>query len=304
MIMKNEHLIEYFPNYLSTDSLFTKMSMLGAPWSQEIGQDMDDAYFTMYSGVKNPSQFVKLHMLNGSVNSLTIARIVLSIYKEPWERLWAALETKYDAIADIDITESITRWENNERSISRNSEVNATLDSDSNSNSTRNDKTDRDSTTTESGKVTNTGSTELEHGETIASNAESDTYTYGFNSAEKVPTAVSIDADTVTHSGVDTTSVSNNQVSDNDTIVNDSTTLTSSVGMINHAKDISKTDSNDSTSEQTTGSENITSNRSGISGRRTYQELLQSEFELWRWNFFTQIFEDVDKYLVLNVYNC
>lgn len=304
MILKNEHLIEYFPNYLSTDSLFTKMAMLGAPWSQEIGQDMDDAYFTMYSGVKNPSQFVKLHMFDGSVNSLTIARIVLSIYKQPWERLWAALSTKYDAIGDLDITESITRWENNERSISRNSEVNSTLDSDSNSNSTRNDKTDRDSTTTESGKVTTTGSTELEHGETVTSNAESDTYTYGFNSTEKVPTAVSIDTDTVAHSGADTTSVSNNQVSDNDTMVNDSTTLTSSVGMINSAKDVSKTDSNDSTNEQTTGSENITSNRSGISGRRTYQELLQSEFELWRWNFFTQIFEDVDKYLVLNVYNC
>lgn len=87
----------YFPNYLSDDALFTKMATLGAPWTSEIGQDMDDAYFTMYSGIKNPSEFVTLHLNPGTeiANSLTIARIIYGIYGDNWTKLWEAFKAKY-----------------------------------------------------------------------------------------------------------------------------------------------------------------------------------------------------------------
>lgn len=243
-----EHLILYFPNYLNTDSLFTKMSILGAPWSSEVGQDMDDAYFTMYSGVKNPSQFVKLHLNPDSTtaNSLTIARILLGIYGANWTRLWEAFKSEYTPLDNYSIKEDITRNTKGDRTINK----------------------DIDST----GSSSDTSTTNF--GETIATTDNAKSYNYGFNSTEAVPTAEQDGMGTEDHGGSDSTTSSG-------TNTNKTT---------------------DDTTDTSTEDETISRTRVGNVGQNTYQELLRQEFELWRWNFFTQVFEDVDKFLVLSVY--
>lgn len=367
--MTKTNLLEYFPNYLSTDSLFTKMSQLGAPWSQDIGQDMDDAYFTMYSGIKNPSKFVLLHLNpdEETANSLTIARILYGINGDNWTKLWEAFKTKYVPIDNYNLEESITTTSTSDRTINRTNDLTSTVDGTEKETSQIDGTNSTDGSTSSTGTVDSNGTSalqhgeqiitdgaqnvtgknnsnsttdsngtsSLEHGEQITKSAEADTYTYGFNSAEKVPTAVQIETGSDTHSGTDTTTTTDHTTSgtiattdttttnkvtethsgtDTTTTTDHSTTessgtsksdtTTSSTGTIDTVTNQTRADKTaEDTTDNTTGSEDIKRTRQGNVGQNSYQELLRQEFELWRWNFFTQVFEDVDKFLVLSVYS-
>lgn len=136
------------------------------------------------------------------------------------------------------------------------------------SNSTYTDKVVSDSETKGGGKVTVT----VEG--TVAG------ATYGFNSSESVPTST------------DTTNSTN--TTDNDT-----------TDTVNGTVDT--TGSDEGTLQRTdSGTENIgegiTRERSGNTGQHTTQELLRQEFNLWKWNFYRQVFEDVDKVLTLSIF--
>lgn len=241
------NLITYFPNYLTTESLFSQMSVLGAPWSAEIGQDMDDAYFTMYSGLKPASMFVAMHSLNGVANALTIARIVLSMYKIPWERLWNAYQTEYSPIDNYNIKENITRNKTSDRTIDR----------------------------TTSDKNVSSGEDSTNYGQQIETTASSDTYTFAFNDTTRTPTGAVDETGSETHSGTDTTNTSST----------------------------STTTGSEDTSDKLGEDETINRTRVGNVGQNSYQELMRQEFELWKWNFFTRVFEDVDRFLTLSVYD-
>lgn len=240
-------LLEWFPNYLTTDSLFTKMATLGAPWGSEIGQDMDDAYFTFYSGQKSASKFVELHTFNGEVNSLTIARILWGIYGQNWERLWNAFKTQYTPIDNYNIKEVINRTMNNDR------DINKTINTEDSSDST-------DTT---------------EYGEQIDTTGDSISYVNGFNSSDAVPSGKVEETGQEKHSGTDT-------VTGHQTSTGKSTDVT--------------TDNQDE-------KEDITRTSQGNVGQNSYQELLKEEFELWGWNFFVHVFEDVDSVLALSIHD-
>ena len=295
----------YFPNYLSDDALFTKMATLGAPWTSEIGQDMDDAYFTMYSGIKNPSEFVTLHLNPGTeiANSLTIARIIYGIYGDNWTKLWEAFKAKYTPIDNYNVQETVSTTRSSDRTVNRTNDLTSTVDG------TEKQTTEQDSTqgvtgTTGANTTTDSnGTSSLEHGEQIKRDAEADDYTYGFNSAEKVATGVRIETGTDVHSGTDTTTTTDHSTSE--------TSGTSKTDTVDHAtgtvdiatKDVRADKVVDDTLDTSEGKEDIQRIRQGNVGQNSYQELLRQEFELWRWNFFTQVFEDVDKFLVLSVYS-
>ncbi len=51
-----------------------------------------------------------------------------------------------------------------------------------------------------------------------------------------------------------------------------------------------------------TGENERSMTRSGNIGVTTSQQLLQSEIELWEWNFFNQVFADIDSVLCLSIY--
>ena len=50
------------------------------------------------------------------------------------------------------------------------------------------------------------------------------------------------------------------------------------------------------------GKDTRTLTRSGNIGVTTSQMMLQSSLELWKWNFFCDIFKDVDSIFTLSVY--
>lgn len=298
------NLLAYFPNYLSDDSLFTKMSGLGAPWTSEIGQDMDDAYFTMYSGIKNPSGFVKLHLNPGTeiANSLTIARIIYGIYGENWTRLWEGFKTKYTPIDNYNLQETVSATRSSDRTVNRTNDLTSTVDGTESQTTEQNGTQGVTGTTGATTTTDSNGTSSLEHGEQIKRDAEADDYTYGFNSADKIPTGVRIESGTDVHSGTDTTTTT-----DHSTSTTSGTSKTDTVDRATGTVDITTKDARtdkvvDDTLDTTEGKEDIQRTRQGNVGQNSYQDLLRQEFELWRWNFFTQVFEDVDKFLVLSVY--
>lgn len=295
---------DYFPNYLSTDSLFTKMSQLGAPWTQEIGQDMDDAYFTMYSGIKTPSEFVLLHLNPDSdiANSLTIARILYGIKGPNWERLWEAFKTQYTPIDNYNVQETISSSKKTDRTINKTNDLTSTIDGTDTRTSENNSTQNVDAATTNNVTTDANGTSALEHGEHIQRTGETDDYVYAFNSPEKVPTNVTIENGSDTHSGTDTTTTTDHSTSEATGTEKSDTTEKSTGTLDIVTKDVRADKVAEDTVDTLEGTEDIQRTRQGNVGQNSYQELLKQEFELWRWNFFTQVFEDVDTFLALSVH--
>lgn len=351
--MTNNHLISYFPDYLSDNALFTKMVTLGAPWSTDVGQDMDDAYFTMYSGVKNPSDFVTLHLNPGTevANSLTIARILYGMFGENWTRLWEAFKTRYTPIDNYNLQETITTTISSDRNISRTNDLSSTVDGTETQTTTSDrdinrandlssivDGTETRTTEEDSSQGVNatsssktsldgSGTSTLQHGEQIQHDSETDSFRYGFNSTERVPSDAQTEVFSDIHSGTDTTTTTNKSATDTssesktDTIEHGTSTInivtkdarvdktvedtiehgTSAIDIV--TKDVRTDKTVEDTLDTNSGKEDIQRTRKGNVGQNSYQELLRQEFELWRWNFFTRVFEDVDTFLVLSVYS-
>lgn len=297
------HLRDYFPDFVGENSLFQKMVAQGAPWDASIGEAMDRAYFTMYSGIKNPSEFVTLNMAGDVANSITIAAILYSIYGETWTRLWEAYKTKYTPIDNYNIQEIVNTSRNSNRNISRTNDLTSTVDG------TETQTSQQDGTEGVTGNTTNgvvsdaNGTSSLEHGEQINSTGEADSYTYGFNSQEKVPTAVQIETGEDTHSGTDTTTTTDHSTSDTTGTSKSDTTTHANGNIDTTSKDVRADKTVEDTFDTNEDTEDIQRTRIGNVGQNSYQDLLRQEFELWRWNFFTQVFDDVDKFLILSVYS-
>lgn len=265
------NLISYFPQYLDAGAIFTQMVTLGAPWTSEVGKEMDDAYLSMYSGVKTPSKFTVLHSVNGVASVQSIAKLLWSMYGQSWKRLWDGYNIKYSPIDNYNVQETMARTQNNDRGINR------TTDTNSSVNGTAKDTTDMNESVNGS----------INHGHVVQKTGNDTTSVYGFNSQESVPSDVTSATGTDTNSGTDTQTNTTDTTGTVDTVTSNTT-----VGKITDVT----TDTDDET-------ENLQRTKTGNVGQNSYQELLRQEFDLWRWNFFTQVFEDCDKYLVLSVYD-
>lgn len=106
------------------------------------------------------------------------------------------------------------------------------------------------------------------------------------------------------NTGTDTTTVEDSEVLSHTGTVTDS-----EIDDKNVIQTGSKNNSGSTTGEETTTSqisnesETIrTLTRKGNIGVTTTQQMLQSEIELWKWNFLEKVMSDIDKILVLSVY--
>lgn len=72
-----------------------------------------------------------------------------------------------------------------------------------------------------------------------------------------------------------------------------------------------KNDNNITTKSKADGDKNVITDmetgereltRSGNIGVTTSQQMIQSEIDLWKWNFYESVFDDVDKVLTINYY--
>lgn len=273
------------------------MPSLGAPWTETDGKQMDVVYFTMYSGFKSASSFA----INSTIS--TLPQILYSMFGQNWNRLWDAFTTQYDPIDNYSLSETVQRNETDNRSISKEGDLTSTVDGTEKTTATSSGKSDSTNSSTNETTETGTTTTATQYGQKISGSSDSDAYTYAFNSSDQTPTATTSDSNSETHSGTDTTTTTPDTTS-NSTLSSTNNNTSSDTGESDTATTSARADKTaESTTDDSTIAEDITRTRIGNIGQNSYQELLRQEFDLWKWNFFYQVFEDADKLLTLSVYS-
>lgn len=282
---------ELYMNYLTNSGIFGFMS--SAPWFDITkAQDLQIMYVGIRSGSKLVSPLV-LDMLEGNnltvpddtVNQ-TLASILLSNFGTKWKKLYDTLSFEYNPIENYSMTE----------------EGVDTKEGNSSDTLTHGLKTVKNSTNTQTNDLTtiddsvNTlkqvDSTEL--GNKTVTDSDGTEKIFGFNSTSGSNSNSASGKTTTTNSGTDTKTVTNSG-GIIDTVTNTGT-------VINALEDSTTNSGNDTTTNEHTDTTNHKLKRSGNIGVTTSQQMIQSERELWMWNYFDSVFSDIDTFLTIPIY--
>lgn len=271
--MKQRKIIDYFPALDTDGAIFTVMTSLSLPipWKDYTdGKDMDFAYMYHRSGMKQPSDFFMMMLNNDVVNTSRMGNILFTIFGKGWTRLWEDYIAEYKPFDNYNYEEVVHTVRDD------NLTIGGTVTHEGTGSTTQ--KTD----TTDTRDLTDT----TDYGRTTHAKNTQNQNRHGFNSIDAQPTIGASGEQDSTEGGQDVKSY----------------TGTDTVGMTGEG---SSTMNNTETKQETHGNKDddtTTISRTGMSGK-SYQDILQSEFALWRWNYFDRIFEDVDKYITLAVFD-
>ena len=280
--------------YNLTNGVFTDLNALGVPWaSKNIQTQLDIAYIGNHSGKKQISPMLRQFVENGEIspeNRATIAGVLIALYNDNWSKEYATLSAEYNPIENYSMVEQMTNdkteieygrtdtsTSNNERSI---------VGSESHIHNIS-DKTSGSTSETKSGSEVRRPIQKQENN------------VYAFTSPQNgVGKAKTSE---VINSGTDTTDY--NDVKNVTTQNNEIKTTGSDTTQYNDRKDIDAGGSSNTASGKDTHTRNYRLTRSGNIGITTSQMMLQSERELWLWNFFERVvFPDIDRALTIGIY--
>lgn len=262
---------DYYKLYQTKGGIFSLMQ--NVPWPKEVSDEIDELYFDVYSGLKYPTYIMRRYAcVLDSDRTLTrpqrqrIAELVYAQYSRPWDALWEAYVTKYLPLEDIRDFDTIARDE----TIGSTTGVKGSLDHTI-------DNTDKKTTDGTKDRV-------ITYGKITDGTDDTQHYIYGFNAPTESSGEYDWKQSEQTHEKLSGTDKINDKY--HETV--DET-----------AKEVKKEGTTEDTKFDERQDENIRRERNGHNGRYSYQELLDQQFSLWKWNFFASIFEDVDKILCL-----
>lgn len=284
-----KRLIDVRPEWM-TKGIFYYLNDKDVPWEVPAAP-LDLAYFGNNSGEKLISPVVSKLLVNGKLSDATMSNLATTIfylYNDYWTKEFATLSAQYNPISNYDMTET--------ESIEREGSDGHTRTNTG----TVQDAGTHANTRTNTGTVTDAGS----HSETTSGSADISTTANGTseNEVSAFNSAAYVDNDKNTN---------------NTTTSSDTDTSTSRSGTDGNTRTDNLSESNQGTdgntrtnnlSEGFTGThsdtEDRTLTRSGNIGVTTSQQMLESERELWMWNFFLNVvFPDIDKILTIRVYS-
>lgn len=280
---------DVFTDYIN-NGIFTFLNSLDVPWKEKnISQQLNLQYHGNISGKKETSPLVDSLIVENNLtdNSKTmLAMSIFSIYSNKWNKLYRILSLEYDPIENYNMneTEKTTSTNKNTDTIT----TNTTNSNDvTETNTGTNTSNDSENTT---GKNTITDSRTIEENNSVTNNNS----LYGFNSASAV------NADSQNGTEIRNTTDSNTHNDDlKGTRTNEHSENINTSKVIAHKNDIK--DVKDGTHTEN-GSQDRTLSRHGNIGVTTSQQMLNSEIELWQWNFFSGVFKDIDKILTIQTY--
>ena len=323
-------LIEVNPDWL-VNGIFTAMQNFDIPWKNlGINTFLDIEYYGNNSGSKLISPLVD-KLLNAdeelTQNELVLlARVIFTLNGVNWSKLWSTLSLEYNPIENYSMVEVMT----NDQKVIQFGRTETRTDNLTHA---------KTGTETEAPNTTETRTDNLTHGKTgTETEAPNTTETqtpnltntksesrYGFNSDTAVPVSTvgetSTGTNTVTKTGTEqktyntqeidtgtqTTAMSGtNQTTYNTQETETGTQTTAMSGTNQTTYNTQETDTG-TQGNVSGGSDTETRNyrltRSGNIGVTTSQQMLESERQLWVWNFFRDVvFPDVDKVLTINIY--
>lgn len=323
----------------TNDGIFNDLQEYNVPWQNEIAPNILNYGYYIHSARKTTAPFII--DLIGDVNSnaditlsnadrIIIASTVYDMFSNKWNRLWNVYKAIYNPLHNYDMTESETS-NTDSSGVNRNTGTQQVVtDSDTTNSGTdthniiRSETDGGNETLQKTGQTTNTGTNtivtdnETTNSGTVtnAGNTETDSGVYGFNSVDSV--------------GANTTDTTQSTTrTDNLTSVIDATetetqNLTESVsGTDTRTRNLTHTAQNTDTNTKNltesldsteTRTDNLTNSsesqvettrsltRSGNIGVTTSQQMLTSDLELWQWNFFKSVFDDIDSIITIPIY--
>lgn len=267
-------MIDVYSNYPTDGGVFSPM--VSAPWADTMsGTNLDILYLDGHSGERYCSNFIN-HRLNdsdvlSSDNRTLIANILWAMFGIQWTRLWATMKpVDYDPLTNYNMEETVEGTESSTRTPDLTKGDTGTVQT------TGQDKRTPNLTKTNTGTVKNDGS---------ATNTNQNGI-WGFNSSTSVPSDMS--DGTATNENTTTGDLS-------ETETGTDTTDRTNTDTYNRSYTETGTDT-------TAGTSSRKLTRTGNIGTNTFQNLLQQERSIWMYDFFEQVFKDVDSVLTIPIY--
>ena len=275
------------------NNVMSDLSDFDVPWASDIESGvLNQSFLDLGYYSRSANKLISPFMLDisGNDGSMTltteqrtkIAGVLYNIFNRKWSRLWAIYDVEYNPISNYDMTETESITSSGSSSGTETGTITKNLDNDATNTrtegGTRNIVTDSDSSQT--GTVVNDGSNNIENG------------IYGFNSSDSVgsdnseTTATNTRTDNLANSEDKTETETRNLTDNSISSIDETQTETRNLA---DSRSNTKTDSR-------------TLSRSGNIGVTTSQQMIMSEIELWKWNFFKDVFEDIDSICCLDIY--
>lgn len=280
---------EVFSDYIN-NGIFTFLNSLDVPWKEKnISQQLNLQYHGNISGKKETSPLIDSLIVENNLtenSKIMLAMSIFSIYSNKWNRLYRILSLEYEPIENYNMTET-------EKTTSTNENTDTITTNTTNSNDVTETNT---GTNTANDSENTTGKNTITDSKTVAenNNVTNNNSLYGFNSASGV------NADS--QNGTETRDITDNNTHNDDlkgTRTNEHSeniNISKVTAQKNDVKDIK-----DGTHTEN-GSQDRTLTRNGNIGVTTSQQMLNSEIELWQWDFFSGVFKDIDKILTIQTY--
>lgn len=267
-------MIDVYANYTTDGGVFSPMA--NAPWVETMsGANLDLAYLEGHSGERYCSNFINHRLGNSEVltseNRTLIANILWAMFGIQWTRLWATMKPiDYDPLTNYQMEETIEGTESSTRTPDLTKGDTGTVQS------TGQDKRTPNITRTGTGTVKDDG--------TSSGNTQNNLW--GFNSTTSIPSDMS-----------DVTGTNENTTTRDLTETETGTDTTDRTNTDTYNRSYTETGT-----DTTAGTSSRKLTRTGNIGTNTFQNLLQQERNIWMYDFFEQVFKDVDSVLTIPIY--
>ena len=267
-------MIDVYAKYPTDGGVFSPMAT--APWVETMtGLNLDIAYLDGHSGERFCSNIINRRLDDSSVlssdNRTLISNILWAMFGIQWTRLWATMKpAEYDPLTNYQMQETMEGTENSTRTPDLTKGDTGTVQT------TGQDKRTPDLSRKGTGTVKDDGS---------ATN-NSQNGIWGFNSSTSVPSDMS-----------DGTATNENTTTRDLTETETGTDTTDRTNTATYNRSYTETGT-----DTTAGTSSRKLTRTGNIGTNTFQNLLQQERNIWMYDFFEQVFKDVDSVLTIPIY--
>ncbi len=266
-------MIDVYANYPTDGGVFSPMA--DAPWVGTMtGLNLDIAYLDGHSGERFCSNIINRRLDDSSVlssdNRTLISNILWAMFGIQWTRLWATMNPDYDPLNNYKMQETAEGEESSTRTPDLTRGDTGTVQTTGQDTRTPNLTRKGTGTVTDEGSGTNANKNGI----------------WGFNSSESVP------SDT-----------SDGRVTNNNTTTHDLTDTETGTDITDRTNtDTYNRSYTETGTDTTSGKSSRKLTRTGNIGTNTFQNLLQQERNIWMYDFFEQIFKDVDSVLTIPIY--
>ncbi len=264
---------EAFSDYTTKGGVFSNIGNL--PWSSiMVDAQMDVLYFDSHSGERYCSNIIVKRV--GDDNSLstqdrkTIATLIYARFRAQWNRLWATMNPTYDPYTNYQMQETEEGTNNSVRTPDLTKGDTGTVQTSGQDKRTPNLTKTGTGTVKDDGSATNTNQNNL----------------WGFNSSTSVPSDMA-----------DGSATSENTSTRDLTETETGTDTTDRTNTDTYNRSYTETGT-----DTTAGTSSRKLTRTGNIGTNTFQNLIQQERNIWMYDFFEQVFKDVDSVLTIPIY--